>query len=327
MRSGVFTFVRHSAIVALGALLATASAWSQSYPIKQILVIVPASVGTVGDSIARLISLHMSKSLGQIMVVENLPSASGVPGTDKLVKSPKDGYTLAVASNNHAINPGIFKNMPFDSVKDIAPIAVVGSTPLVLVANPALNVKTTRDLIALAKSRPGALNYASTGNGSVLQLAGVLFNSEAGVDIKHIPYLAFGQMLTDIMGERVDIGFSGVAPVVGHIKAGKLVAIGVSTKVRSNLMLDVPTLAESGLPNYQFDGWLALVAPAGTPKPVIDRLNAEVNKALAQKEVQETLATLGVISVGGTSESAARFFESEIAKHLKMLKQAGVEPQ
>ena len=315
------------ALLLSAALALAAPVSAQTYPARPVQVIVPASVGTVVDATARLLAQHLSKALGQPVVVENQPAAGGVPGTDKMVKSPKDGYTLAVVSSNHAINPGIFKAMPFDSVKDVAPIAILGSTALVLVANPALNVKTTRELVVLARSKPGALNYGSTGNGSVLQLAGVLLNSEAGTDIKHIPYLAFGQMLIDVMAGRVDIAFSGVGPVAGHIKAGKLVPIGVSTQVRSGILPDVPTLAETGLPNYRFDSWLALVAPAGTPKAVIDRLNTEVQAVLALKEVQDTLGAQGVMPAATTPEAAARFFEAEVAKHQAMLKQAGVEPQ
>lgn len=319
--------VSRALVLCLGSGMLAASAVAQSFPSKQIHVIVPASVGTVVDTVGRLLALHMSKSLGQPLVVENLPAASGVPGTEKVVRSPKDGHTIAVVSNNHAINPGIFKSMPFDSLRDITPVGLIGSTPLVLVASPTLKAKDVRELVSIAKARPGALNYGSTGNGSVLHLAGVLLNAEAAIDVKHVPYVAFGQMLSDVLGGRLDIGFSGVAPVAGHISSGKLVAIGVSTKVRSSILPDVPTLAESGLPNYHFDGWLAMIAPAGTPKPVIDRLNAELNAALAVKEVQETLANLGVISAAGTVDAAARFFESEINKHQNMLKQAGVEPQ
>ena len=311
-----------AATVSFGTL-----AQAQAYPSRPIIVIAPGSPGTVVDLLARLMGTHMGKALGQPMVVENLPAASGVPGTEKMVRAPKDGYTIALLSNNHAINPSIFRNMPFDSMRDIAPISVIGVTPLVLVTNPSVPARDVRELAALAKSKPGVLNYGSTGNGSVLQLAGVLLNSEAGVDIKHIPYSAFGQMITDIMGGQLDMAFAGVASVAGHIKTGKLRAIGVSTKVRSSILPDVPTLAETGLPDYSFDGWLAFAAPAGTPKPIVDRLNAEVKAALALKEVQDALANMGVITVGSTPEAATQFFQTELDKHASLIKRSGATPQ
>lgn len=303
------------------------SASAQAYPSKPIQVIIPASVGTLSDTVARLMSLHMGTAMGQPMIAENLPAVSGVLGTEKLVRAPKDGYTLALASNNHVINPSVYKTVPFDSIKDIAPISIIGSTPLVLVVHPSIAARNTRELIALAKAKPGTLNYASAGSGSVLQLAGVLLNSEGGVDIKHIPYSTFGQMLTDIIGGQVEMGFTPLSAVTGHIKSGKLRAIGVSTTVRSAILPDVPTLAESGLPNYSFDGWVSLVGPAGMPKAVMDRLNAEVKAALALKEVQTTLAGLGVIVVGSTSEAAAQFFQTELDKHANLVKRSGVAPQ
>lgn len=315
------------AAIGLGAAGTVTSASAQAYPTRPIQIVVPASVGTLSDTVARLMSAHMGAALGQPMPVENLPAVSGVTGTEKVVKSPKDGYMLALASNNHVINPSVYKTIPFDSLRDIAPISIIGSTPLVLVTHPSVEAKDVRELVALAKAKPGTLNYASAGTGSVLQLAGVLLNAEGGVDIKHIPYLTFGQMLTDIMSGQVQMGFTPLSAVAGHIKAGKLRAIGVSTKVRSSIMPDVPTLAESGLPNYSFDGWVSLVAPAGTPKAVIDRLHAAVKAALALPEVQNRLTSLGVIIVGSTPEEAAQFFKTELDKHTNLIKSSGLTPQ
>ena len=311
------------AAIGVGAAATVTSASAQAYPQRPIRVIVAAGVGTVGDILARLLSSHMSKSMGQPMTVENIPAAGGIVGTQQLVLAPKDGYTIAVLSNNHVINPSIYKNMPYDTIKDIGPIGNIGSTPLVLVTNPAFPAKDLRELLALAKAKPGAYTYGSAGNGTVLHLAGVLLTSEGNVDIKHIPYKASGQMVTDAMGGQIDMVFLGVASAAPNIQAGKLRAIGVTTKVRSSIMPNVPTLAESGLPHYNFDGWLALSGPAGLPKPIVDRLNAELNATLALKEVRDTMAGLGVVISSSTPEAAVQFFETELDKHTQLAKRSG----
>ena len=307
----------------VGSAVFAPPAAAQSYPNRPIRIIVAAGTGTVGDMVARLLAIHMGKGLGQGMAVENIPAAGGVTGTQQLVRAPKDGYTLAVLSNNHAINPSIYKNLPYDSLADIGPISTIGSTPLVLVANPNLPFKDLKELLAAARSKPGDLTYGSAGNGTVLHLAGVLLTSEGKVDIKHVPYKASGQMVTDVLGGQIDMVFLGVASAAPQIEAGKLRAIGVTTLQRSNIMPNVPTLAEQGLPNYNFDGWLALAGPAGLPRPVVDRLNAELKAALALKEVQETMAKMGVMTVTSSPEAAAQFFKTELDKHSQLAKRGG----
>jgi len=299
------------------------TALAQDFPIKPIHIIVTSSSGSTGDIMIRILSGPLAKSLGQPMVIENLPGSGGVTGTNKLVVAPKDGYTIALISNNHAINPNIYKSIPFDSIKDIVPISLVGSTPVVLVTNPGVPAKNLRELIALAKAKPGTLNYGSAGNGTVLHLASELFTSDAGVDIKHIPYKGLSQMVGDLMAGQIEMGFAGVASVAGQVKAGKLRAIGVSTPTRSAVLPDVPTLAESGLPNYRFEGWLALVGPSGLPKQVIHRLNNEIKAALSLKDVQDALATQGVIPIGSTPEEAAQFIAIEMDKHNMLVKRSG----
>ena len=233
------------------------------FPSKPIRVLIPASAGATGDILSRILAGPMGKALGQTIVVEPMPGAGGITATERLVRSARDGHTIAMTSNNHVINPGVYKSMPFDSIRDIAPISVVGSTPVAIVAHPSLGARTAQELIALARARPGQLNYGSGGNGSVLHLAGVLFTSEAGVDIRHVPYKGFAPMLTDVLGGQIQLGIGGVAPVAEYVKAGRLRAIGVTTRTRSTILPDVPTFAESGLPNYSFEGWLALIGPAG----------------------------------------------------------------
>ena len=313
--------------LAAATLLAAAGfappAAAQAYPNKPIRVIVATGVGTVSDMVARMLSIHMAKGLGQGMVVENSPAAGGVTGTQQLVRAAKDGYTLAVLNNNHAINPSIFKNMPYDSLSDIGPISTIGSTPLVLVTNPNVPYKDLKELLATARSKPGELTYGSAGNGTVLHLAGVLLTSEGKVDIKHVPYKATGQMVTDVMGGQIDMVFLGAASAAPQIEAGKLRAIGVTTTQRSNILPNVPTLAEQGLPNYNFDGWLALAGPAGLPRPVVDRLNAELKAALALKEVQEAMTKMGVMAVTSSPEGAVQFFKTQLDKHSLLAKRGG----
>ena len=295
----------------------------QDFPSKPIRVLIPASAGTTGDILARILSGPMGRSLGHPVVVEPMPGAGGITATDRLVRSPKDGYTLAMASNNHVINPSVYKSMPFDSIRDISTISIVGSTPVAIVAHPSLPATTTQELIALAKAKPDQLNYGSGGNGSVLHLAGVLFTGEAGVDIRHVPYKGFAPMLTDVLSGHIQLGIGGVASVAEHVRAGRLRAIAVTTQTRSGILPDVPTFAESGLPNYSFEGWLALIGPAGLPKPVVDRLHSAVTEALAQKEVQDAFATHGVTIIGSTPDAAARFFRTELDKHAALIKRSG----
>ncbi|MFO1082911.1 MAG: tripartite tricarboxylate transporter substrate binding protein [Reyranellaceae bacterium] len=313
------------AVTAGLGLASVAARAADPYPSKPVHLLVPTGPGTVSDMVARLLSTQMSKSMGQSLVVEDIPAAGGVTATAQLVRSPKDGYTIAVLNNNHVINPSIYKDMPFDSLKDIQPIGIIGSTPLVLVTNPALPVRTLKDILALARSTPGKLTYGSAGNGTVLHLAGVLLTSEGKVDIMHVPYKASAQMTADVMSGQIDMVFLGVASAASLIESGKLRAIGVTTTKRSPLMPDVPTLAESGLPNYDFEGWMALAGPAGLPSAVVDRLNAELKAALANPDVQESLRKMAVLVSASTPGQATAFFQSELDKHARLARQGGAK--
>jgi tripartite-type tricarboxylate transporter receptor subunit TctC len=290
---------------------------------KALRIIVPLTTGSTVDTVARAMSVELAKAMGQPVVIENLPGAGGVTGTAQLVRAPKDGQTIAMISSNHAINPSIYKNVPFDSVRDIAPISVFGTVPLVLVVNTSVAAKNTRELVALVKASPGKLNYGSAGNGSVLHLAGELFKEQAGAFITHIPYRGTGPLTTDLMGGQVDMAFLSVTAAAPHIKSGKLRAIGVSTRARSAVLPDVPTLAESGLPGYSFDAWLAVIAPGGTPKPIVQDLYRKFKTALASKDVVHNLQAQGITILDGTPEQAEPFFVSEVAKHAKLVKLSG----
>jgi tripartite-type tricarboxylate transporter receptor subunit TctC len=288
-------------------------------------MIVPYPTATVSDMVGRLMANHMSKSMGQPVVVENIPAAGGVTGTQQLVRSPKDGYTIGILNNGHVINPSVFKDLGFDTLKDIEPITTLASSPLVLVSNPALPAKDVKELLTLARSKKGELTYGSMGNGTVVHLTGVMLALEGNVELKHVPYSSAAQLMADVIGGHVDVAFLGAATAAAQVEGGKMRPLGVTTKQRSVLMPSVPTLTEQGLANYQFDGWMALVAPAGTPRPVVDRLNAEVRAALAQKDVQEAMGKIGVNLLGSTPEQTAQFFRTELDKHSDLARRGGAK--
>ncbi|SOZ63095.1 conserved hypothetical protein; UPF0065 [Cupriavidus taiwanensis] len=313
---------------ALAALTTLAMLGAQAVPAhaqdgKPLRLIVPTQPGSQADAVARALSQPLGKQLGQSVVVENIAGAGGVPGTQQIVRAPKDGSTLGLISSNHVINPFIYKSLPYDALQDITPITVIGTLPLVLVVNPAVGAHNTRELLALLKSKPGELNYGSSGNGTVLHLAGQLLASEAKVDIRHVPYKGAGNYTTDLVGGQVQMGFLTVQAVLPLIKAGKLRALAVSTAQRVPALPEVPTLAESGVPRYSFDAWLAIVGPAGMPKPGVQNLQAKIQATLREREVQEQLSAQGLVVTGTGADAAVPFFRSELDKHARIVKQAG----
>lgn len=317
------TFGRRAALVALASALAVASGIARAQADKPIRVVVPLSAGSTVDAVARAMSNQMAKVMGHPIVIENLAGAGGMTGTVQVVNAPKDGMTIGMVSSNHVINPSIYKKVPFDSLNDITPITVIGTVPLVLVGSNAVPAKSLTELIALLKAKPGTLNIGSAGNGSVLHLAAELLKGEALVDVKHIPYKGTGPLASDLLGGQVELGFLSVTAAAPHIKAGKVHAYGVSTKQRSTVLPDVPTLAESGLPNYSFDAWVAVIGPAGLPKPIVQKYYADFKTVLAQKEVRDALAAQGIEVIASTPEQAVPFFKSELDKHAALVKKSG----
>ncbi|KRB40905.1 tripartite tricarboxylate transporter substrate binding protein [Acidovorax sp. Root70] len=303
--------------------LAAAGTLAHAQGDKPVRVIVPLTTGSTVDTLARALSPPLARALGQPVVVENIAGAGGVSGTAQLVRAPKDGQTLALVSSNHVINPAIYKSMPFDTLKDITPITVVGTVPLVLVATNALPVKSLKDLVAYAKANPGKVDYGSAGNGSVLHLAAELLKSEGGIFLTHIPYKGTGPLTTDLIGGQIHLAFLSVTAAAPHVKAGRLKALGVSTTQRSQVLPEVPTLAEAGLPGYSFDAWIALIGPAGLPKAQVQKLYQDVKATLAQKEVQDIMAAQGIAPVGSPPESAEPFFKAELAKHADLVRRSG----
>lgn len=314
------TFTRRTA---LAALLACACLGAHAQSDKPLRLIVPLAAGSTVDAVARAIAPGFGKATGHPVVVENIVGAGGIPGTSQIVKAPKDGLTLGMISSNHVINPGIYKTIPYDSLKDITPIAVLATVPLVLVVNPALPVRNVNELLAYAKANPGKLNYGSAGNGSTLHLAGELLISETGIDMKHVPYRGTGPLITDLIGGQVQLGFVSISQVAPQVKAGALRALAVSTPTRSAALPDVPTVAEAGVPKYSFDAWIALIGPAGLPKAVVDADHVAIKTALASPEAQTAIVAQGLTLLSTGPDLAPAFFQSEMSKHQKLVKQSG----
>jgi tripartite-type tricarboxylate transporter receptor subunit TctC len=291
---------------------------------KPIRVIVPNAPGSSVDALTRIISVPLSQSLGRTMVIENLPGAGGVPATAQIARAPKDGSTLGMVSNNHVVNPSLYKKMPFDSIKDITTIGVVGGSSFVLVAHPSLGVSNLKELIALAKTKPGDITIGSSGNGTILHLAAEELQHQAGVSFRHIPYKGTGQMTSDLLGGTIQLAFVGVTGAVQHVKNGKLRAIGVSTATPSIAMPDVAPLAQQGLPNYDMQGWIALIGPAGMQAAVVSRLSNELKKTLATRTVQDALTAQGFSPIGSTPAEAASLFQTDLVKYGKLVKQSGM---
>jgi tripartite-type tricarboxylate transporter receptor subunit TctC len=294
---------------------------------RTIRFILPVAAASGVDTIVRAAGPALSKAFGQPIVIENQPGAGGVVGTQALVKSAPDGYTLSVVSNNHVIYPSVLKSLPFDPIADITPIAIVGSTPMVLVASPKLPAKNAQELIALLKSKPGEMNYASSGNGTILHLATAMFLDESGTQAKHIPYKGVGPMLTDLIGGQVDFGVSSLPSVQQHLKSGALRAIGVATRERVAAAPDIPTMAEQGLPNYLVEGWFAVIGPAKLPATDVARIHQAVTAAFTSSDVQEAMAKQGNVINVTSPERAQQYFRSELAKYATLVKKAGVEAQ
>jgi tripartite-type tricarboxylate transporter receptor subunit TctC len=268
--------------------------YAQALSDKPLRVILPVGPGSGVDTIVRAAGPSLSKALGQPVVFENMAGAGGITGTTALVKAPADGNTISVVSNNHVINPLVFKKLPYDAIADITPISVIGATPFVLVVNPTkVPSKNVKELIEFLRAKPGAYNYASSGNGTIIHLAGAMFVDEAGVEVRHIPYKGVGPMVTDLIGGQVELGVVALPAAQAHVKSGALRAIGVGGKQRAAAAPDIPTIAEQGLPNYEIAGWFAVIGPAKLPAEQIKRIHSAFVTAFTSPEVQELMAKQG----------------------------------
>jgi tripartite-type tricarboxylate transporter receptor subunit TctC len=309
--------------LALALAATTAEAVAQAYPNRPVRMVVPLSPGGFADVPARVIAPRLSEALGQTVFVENKPGAGATIGTDFVAKSKPDGYTVLFTGTPHVISPALYKNLPYDPLKDFAPVMLVASGPYVLVVNPQLPVRSVQELIAAAKAQPGKIDYASSGNGSAQHLVSALFTSMAGIDLNHVPYKGSGPAMQDLLSGQVKVSFAGIPNVMPSLKSGKLRALAVSTPKRSPDLPDVPTVAEAGVPGYDATLWLALLAPAGTPDDVVQKLYAEATKTLREPEVQKAIAATGVeVSILGPQELPA-FLQSEADKWGKVARESG----
>ena len=315
-------------LMAAGFVLAAASpAFSQSdYPNRPVRLIIPFPPGGSNDVVGRMIGDQLSKQLGKQVVIDNRAGAGGVIGTELAAKEKPDGYTLLVISLAHAVNPWLYK-LPYDPIKAFAPIGVMGSGPNVVVVHPDLPVHSIKELVALAKQKPGDIQYASAGIGSFQHLGGELFKLEAGVDMLHVPFKGGGPAMIDVVGGHTKVMFSSLVQTTPHIKTGKLRAIGVGSKERSKVLPDVPSVAEAGVPTYEAVNWWGIVAPAGTPQPIIDRLHATLTASQDTAEVEKQFAAEGAVVVKKSPAEFGAFMESEMKKWEQVVKKGNIKAE
>ena len=315
---------------AMVLIAAQASAQSQPpsapvYPTKPVRLLIPFAPGGGADVLNRIIAQRLGETMGQSVIADNRPGADGVVATEIAARSPADGYTLLVVTLSFAINPAINRKLPYDALADFAPITQTASQQAILIVHPSLPVKSTKELIDYARARPGALNYGSSSNAGQLPME--LFNSMAGLKMVHVPYKGSAPMLTDLLAGQIQLTFGGALASMPLVKQGKLRALAIGDAKRSALLPDLPTIAESGLPGYEALQWMGLVAPAKTPRAIVERLNKEVVRIVQSPEVKERLLQIGNEPVGSSPAQFAAFIKAEIAKWGKIAKQAGVKPE
>ncbi len=312
----------------VSALLVCSHAFAQAYPSKPINMLIPLQAGSSVDAILRTVANKMSENMGQQIVVENQAGAAGLIGTERLAKAAPDGYTIAGLNDGVlTMLPHMRANLPFDPLSSFEPVSLVAEISWVLIAGPNYEAKSIADLVRLAKARPGQIDYSSGGNGSPQHVAMEVFKAATGTYMTHIPYRGATQSAMDVMSGQIPVSMSGLSIVISHIKAGKLRALAVANPTRSPLLPDVPTIAESGVPGYEFSTWGALFMPKGTPQPIIDRLHAEVVKAVNDATVRERLSNLGLVPRGSTPAELAEATRTGLAKMGKVIKAAGIKSE
>jgi tripartite-type tricarboxylate transporter receptor subunit TctC len=313
-------------LIAASLIAAGADAQPVTYPTKPVRLVVPFPAGGTTDILARAAAQKLSEAWGQQVIVDNRPGAAGNIGSELVAKSAPDGYTLEMGTvGTHAINPSLYAKMPYDHIKDFVPIVLVAGVPNVLVVNPALPVNSVQELIAYAKANPGKVNFASSGSGTSIHLSGELFRTMSGVEITHIPYKGSAPALTDLMGGQVQIMFDNLPSSLPFIKAGRLRALAVTSATRAPALPDTPTMVEAGVPGFEASSWFGIVAPAGTPREIVNKVNAEIDRWLSSPEAKEKLAAQGAIAAGGTPEDFAKHIAAETAKWARVVKESGAK--
>jgi tripartite-type tricarboxylate transporter receptor subunit TctC len=326
------TFLRRRELLALASTLALGgfacpAAFAQAgYPNKPIRLVIPFSPGGVTDVAGRTIADFMSKRLGQQVVPDNRPGASGNIGSQQVATAEADGYTLLVVlDGTFVINPHVYEKVGFDPVRDFAPVGKIGDSTIILVANPNVKARSLADVIALSKSQPGGLAFGTSGNGSITHIAGELLKQRSGANLTHVPYKGGGPAVADVLAGHIPLAFASAASIHGHLKSGRLVPIGVPSGKRSPQYPEIATFAEGGLPQFDLNSWVGIVAPAKTPKPILDRLNTELNAAINDPAVREKLAGSGIGGAPGTAESFGQVIRNELAAYGSVVKAAGIK--
>ena len=317
---------RNVFIATLLALI-TWGVWAQAYPVRPIHMVVPFAAGGVVDSTARLLVPKMSQLLTQPVIIDNRPGAGGNVAADFIAKAPADGYTILITTHGHAISPGLYKKLPFDAGRDFAPITQIASSFLVLVSTPKLPVSSVKELVSLARAQPGRLNFGSTGLGAPPHLVGELFKQSTGIDVVHVPYKGDAPMYQALLSGEVDFAFGPLGNSIAHIRSGKLRALGMTGSSRSSAIADVPTMVEAGVPGFELTGWLGLFGPAGTPRPVVQRLYAAMLDTISTPEVRERFPALGYEPVGSAPEDFSIRFKQDLALYARVIREAHIPLQ
>ena len=312
-----------SILAALVAALATAASAADSYPSRTVKIIVPFAAGGPADVYARVLAQKLEASLHQPFVVEDKPGGGSIVGTQVVQQAEPDGYTLLMMSNTHTVNETLIPKKPFQLMRDFVPVSPVNYSDLVMVVHPSVPAKTLKEFIALAKAKPGVLNYASSGPGTPYHMAGELFKAMAGVNIVHVPYKGSSGARTDILGGQVQMMFDAITTMAPNVEAGKVRALGTSGKVRSKVLPNVPTISEGGVPGYEAVIWLGIMAPKGTPKAIVDKLNAEIRKAVDSPDIKASWEKQGAVGMSMSPEEFDKFLRGDIEKWAKIVKVSG----
>jgi tripartite-type tricarboxylate transporter receptor subunit TctC len=323
---------RRVVLAAFACSLALTLSWpaallAQDYPTRSVRIIVPFGAGGPADVYSRVLAQHLSEALKQPFVVEDRPGAGSIIGTDVVAKSPPDGYTLLAMSNTHTTNESLVPNKPFQLMRDFVPVAGLNYSDLVMVVHPSVPAKDLKEFIAYAKAKPGELNYASSGTGTPYHMAGELFKAMSGTNLVHVPHKASGEMRNSVIGGHVQMAFDAITTMAPNVKAGQVRALGTSAAKRSSVLSDVPTIAEAGVPGYESTIWLGIMAPAGTPKAIVDKLNAEINKVIARRDVKDAWDKQGAVALVMTPAEFEKYLRADIDKWAQVVKAAGLKAE